>query len=407
VALPLLDSMLPRSTCAAEEGVPRRMVYICTSLGLHSPFLFPKTAGREYELTPYLSMLKEHREDFTLISGLSHPDQSGASGHSSGRTWLTSARHPGLSGFRNTVSIDQLIAARIGLQTRFPSLQLSTGGASQSYTSSGIMIPSEKSPAKVFAKLFLDGTPEERESQLRKLREGRSIMDAVQAEAKQFGRRIGKDDKEKLAEYFQSVREMEQRLVKAEQWIHKPKPTVDSKQPQDIDAQNDVIGRMRLLFDLIPLALQTDSTRLITILIEGRNDVPPVRGVTIDHHNLSHHGQDEEKIRQLRQIEEAQMKAFGSLLTAMKQAREADSRLLDNTSILFGSNLGNANSHDTKNLPIILAGGRFRHGNHLRLDEKNNTPLSNLFVQLAQQMGESIEYFGSSTGDNVSGLLST
>ena len=404
VALPLLDSMLPRTARAAEAATPPRMVCICTTLGIHAPFLFPESAGGDYELTPYLELLKEHRDDFTLINGLSHPDQAGTNGHSSTSTWLTSARHPGMPGFRNTVSIDQLIAARIGLQTRFPSLQLSTDGSSQSFTSSGVMIPGQRSPKRVFAKLFLDGTPEEKRIQIRKLSEGRSIMDAVQEEARAFAQRVGRDDRDKLDEYFQSVREMEQRLVASQEWIQKPKPAVDAKQPRDVDEPNDLIGQMRLLFELIPLALQTDSTRLITIVIQGRNDVPPISGVSIDHHNLSHHGQDEEKIKQLRLVEEQQMKALAELIRSMKEKREAGSRLLDNTSIVFGSNLGNANAHDTKNLPIILTGGGFRHGRHLQLDTARNTPFANLFVQIAQRMGQKIDRFGSSNGTGVPGL---
>ena len=186
MALPLLNAFLPRSAAAIEESIPQRMVCICTSLGLHTPFLFPEQAGRDYKPTPYLKLLDEHRGELTVFNGISHPDQSGSDGHSSGMTWLTSARHPGLPGFRNTVSIDQWIAGRIGLETRFPSLQLSTDGSSQSISSSGIMIPGEQSPSKMFAKLFLDGSADEQESQIQKLREGRSIMDAVFEEAKQF-----------------------------------------------------------------------------------------------------------------------------------------------------------------------------------------------------------------------------
>ncbi len=404
LALPLLSSLLPRSARAVHSEIPQRMVCICTSLGLHAPFFFPEQAGSDYEPPPYLKLLEEHRQEFTLLNGVSNPDQSGADGHSSGMTWLTAATHPGLPGFRNTLSIDQLIASRIGLETRFASLQLSTDGSSQSYTSSGIMIPGEQSPSRMFTRLFLDGSADEKEQQIQRLREGRSIMDTVSEEAKSLGRHLGKEDKEKLSEYYNSVREMEQRLAASEAWIHKPKPHVEVAIPQDIKEGRDLIGQIQLLFDLIPLALQTDSTRLISVMIQGRNDVPAVPGVSIDHHNLSHHGQDPEKIRQLRLVEEAQIKALGKLLADMKRKTEEGSRLLDNTAIVFGSNLGNANSHDTKNLPIMLAGGRFRHGQHLMLDREKNTPLSNLFVQIAQQMGQPLERFGSSTSASVPGL---
>lgn len=406
MALPILDAYLPRGVRAAEERIPQRMVCICTTLGLHAPFLFPEADGSNYELTPYLQILNSYRKDFTLINGMSHPDQTGSDGHSSGMTWLTAARHPGLAGFRNTISIDQWLAAKIGLETRFPSLQLSTDGSSQSYTSAGIMIPAEQSPSRMFTKLFLDGTAEAKEAQIQKLREGKSIMDTVREETRQIRDRIGKEDREKLEEYLHSVREMEQRLSAAEAWVNKPKPKVDASIPEDIKESKDLIGQMQLLFELIPLALQTDSTRLITVMVQGRNDVPPIPGVSIDHHNLSHHGQDSEKIRQLRLVEEAQIHAFEKLLAALNRKQEGASRLIDSTSVIFGSNLGNANSHDTKNLPLLLAGGRFRHGKHLMLDREKNTPLCNLFVQIAQQMGHEIEQFGSSSSSSVNGLES-
>jgi hypothetical protein len=230
-------------------------------------------------------------------------------------------------------------------------------------------------------------------------------MDTVNEEAKRFGARVGAADRDKLDEYFTSVREMEQRLAKAEDWVQKPKPKIDAKQPTVIAENADIVGRLQLLFELVPLAVQTDSTRLITILVQGRGDVPPVPGVSIDHHNLSHHGQDPEKIRQLELIEKAEMGAFNKLLTALKQKTEDGAPLLDNTMVLLGSNLGNANSHDWRNLPILLAGGGFQHGQHLAFDAKNNVPLCNLFVQMLQKMGVNVDSFGSSSGTSVAGLV--
>jgi hypothetical protein len=405
LALPFLDSMWPRRLLATgTTAAPKRLVAVCTSLGIYGPALYPQETGRGYTPTPYLEILKEHRDELTVFSGLSHPDQSGADGHSSEMTWLTSARHPGLGGFRNTISLDQFVAEKIGVETRYPSLTLGTNNVSQSYTRSGVMIPAETRASVVFAKLFIDGTPAEIQQQMRKLREGRSIMDAVGDEAKRFGSRVGAADRDKLDEYFTSVREMEQRLAKSEDWVQKPKPKIDAPKPTDIAEQNDIIGRIQLLFELVPLALQTDSTRLITILVQGRGDVPPVPGVTIDHHNLSHHGQDPEKIRQLELVEMAEMGAFAKLLGALKQKTEGGARLLDNTMVLLGSNLGNANSHDWHNLPILLAGGGFQHGQHLGFDAKNNVPLCNLFVQMLQKMNVETSAFGSSSAASVPGL---
>lgn len=407
LALPFLEAMMPARALAAvaEASAPKRMVAICTSLGIYGPALFPKETGRGYTSTPYLDLLKDHRDDFTIFSGLSHPEQSGPDGHSSEMTWLTSARHPGMGGFRNSISIDQFIAEKIGLKTRYSSLVLGTNGSSQSYTRSGVMIPAETLPSKVFAKLFVSGSQSEVENQMRKLREGRSIMDAVSEEAKRFGAKMGAGDRDKLDEYFTSVREMEGRLATAEDWVQKPKPEMDVKLSPDVAEANDIIGRTQLLFELVPLALQTDSTRLITILIQGRGDVPPVDGVNMDHHNLSHHGQDPEKIRQLELIETAKMQAYGKLLGSLKQKKEAGGSVLDNTSVLFGSNLGNANSHDWRNLPILLAGGGFKHGSHVACDTKDNTPLANLFVQMMQKMGVESGEFGSSSKAGVAGFV--
>ncbi len=398
LALPVLDAFLPRANAGGAEPVRSNLVCICTSLGIHTPFLFPEETGPDYSLTPYLEILKEFRKDFVVFSGLSHPDQTGANGHTSEMTWLTSARFPGLGGFKNTVSLDQLAAEKIGLETRFPSLVLGTGTPSLSYTRGGVMIPAESRPSRVFAKLFLDGTPAEVRQQVQRLREGQSIMDTVQDEVQSFSRRVGTADRGKLEEYFSAVRELEQRLAKSEVWAQKPKPKLDEKPPRDNTNGPDLIGRMQLLFDLIPLALETDSTRLITVMLQGGNSIPPVAGVTIDHHNLSHHGKDPVKIDQLRLIEEAQFRVVRDLMGKLKAKTEAGASLLDNTMVMFGSNLGNANSHDTRNLPILVAGGPFRRGQHVAYDANKNMPLCNLYVTMLQRLGLEIDGFGSSTG---------
>ena len=403
LALPFLESMLPTRGLGADAnvkgGVPRRMVCICNAYGLYGPALLPENTGPNYTLSPYLEILKEHRHDFTLFSGISHPNQAGADGHSSEMTWLTSVAWPGLSGFRNTVSLDQLVAEKIGTETRYPSLVLSTYGESSiSYTRSGVMIPAETKPSTVFTKLFLKGTPDEIKGQMQKLHEGRSIMDSVLGQAKTFGSRVGTADRAKLDEYYASVREMELRFAKAEEWVQTPKPTVDAAPPQDITDDRDMIGRLRLLLDLVPLAVQTDSTRLFTIKVNGLSTAPLVPGVSFDHHGLSHHGREPGKVDQLRRIEEAQFAAVRDLIAALAKKEEAGRRLLDSTMVMFGSNLGNANSHEPTNLNIVLAGGGFKHAGHVAFDQKNNTPLSNLFVTMLQRMNIETDRFGSSRG---------
>ena len=404
LALPMLDAMLPRSLRAAAAVPPQRMICICTTLGLHAPFLFPKGTGRGYESTPYLDLLKEHRDDVTVFSGLSHAEQSGAHGHACEISWLTGAKHPMLAGFRNSISLDQVVAAKFDAATRFPSLALGTGPQGLSYNRSGVMLPVESKASRIFAKLFIEGTPDDVRREIGRLNEGRSVLDAVSDQAKRLGSRVGAGDRDKLDEYFTSVREMEQRLKTLEAWARKPKPNVKLPTPRDVLNDADTIGKLDLLFDMMPLILTTDSTRVITLMINVRNDVPPVPGVTIDHHNLSHHGQDPVKIAQLRRIEEAEMKSFAGLIAKLKAAQEAGTPALRNTTVLFGSNLGNANAHDPKNLPILVAGGGFKHGQHLAFDAKSNTPLGNLFVTLIRRMGVEAESFGSSTAPGVSGF---
>lgn len=404
LGLPILDAMTPAFLRGQSSVAPKRMIAMCATLGFHGPRLFPNNPGRDYELTPYLSKIKEHRDDFTVFSGLSHPDQQGNNGHASEMTWLTSARRPGLAGFKNSISIDQLIAARIGMETRYPYLALSTSGRSMSWTSNGVAIPGETSPAKLFKALFIDGTPEEVEKEMAEFKRGRSILDTVLGEARKLEREIGKRDREKLDEYLTSVRNLEIRLQESEDWVQKPKPRVEAEIPKDITDKADAIGKQRLMNDMIVLALQTDSTRTITFQLAGMNSVPAIQGVSQDWHNLSHHGKDPEKIEELAIIEEAQFDVFNEFLAKMKSVREEDATLLDNTSVLYGSNLGNASSHDWRNLPVILAGGGYRHGSYLAFDETNNTPFANLFVSMAQNMGVEIEQFGSSTATGVTGL---
>ncbi len=397
LALPWLEGLVAHGGQSARAIPPRRMVCICTPLGLYPGSFFPEKRGKDYELTPYLEVLREFRNDFTVCSGLSHPGVE--MGHDSIFTFLTAAPHPERRvGFRNSISLDQFAAEKIGTETRFPSLALSGEGFSLSWTRSGALVPSNFSPARLFAQLFIEGRPDEVKAQAQRLRDGQSILDAVGGQARQLKQQVGSSDREKLDEYFSSVRELEQRLVKAEAWAKKPKPRVDAKQPQDNPNPADLIGRTQLLFDLTHLALQTDSTRLITILLSGASLVPPIKGVSMAHHDLSHHGQDPVKLAQLQIVEMEKLKVLRSLLTKLKQTREADANLLDRTMVYFGSNLGNASNHSCKNLPVLLAGGGFKHGQHLAFDVKKGPPLCNLYVSLLQRLGLEVDSFGSSTG---------
>jgi hypothetical protein len=408
VALPLLDAMTPAFTRAAASSTsPRRFVAMNASLGFHGPFLYPGTPGKNYALTPYLEQLKEHRQDFTLFSGLSHPSQNGNNGHASELTWLTSAQRPGLAGFKNTISLDQLIAKEIGAATRFPSLTLGTRNQSLSWTANGVPLPAEASPSKLYQQLFVQGTEKEITDQLKELEKGKSVLDVVQGDAKALERSLGHRDREKLDEYLNSLRDLEIRLQQNKEWARRPKPKVDYAAPRDVTDKADVLAKQGLMYDMIALALQSDSCRTITFSLGAMNAVlSNIPGVKTDWHNLSHHGKDEDKIDELEIIEKAEFKLFGEFLTKLKDVKENGKHLLDHTAILFGSNLGNASSHSTKNLPVILAGGGYRHGSYVAHDAKDNTPFCNLFVPLAQRMGVEIETFGSSTQSTIRGLES-
>lgn len=397
LALPALEAMTPTRVRAAANEAPRRMICINTTLGLHTPNLFPGKAGRDYELTPYLEAIKEFRDDFTVFSGLSHPEVDG--GHPAELCYLTSAPHPRADNFKNTISLDQYAIEQLVPDTRFGSLVLaSSSSRGLSFTRSGVPIPAEERPSRVFKSMFVNGTPAEINAQVQRLKQGQSIMDTVLGEAKDFQKNLGKQDQRKLDEYFSSVREVEQRLVKAQDWTRRPKPQVDAKPPVDINSAVEVPARVRLMIDLMHLALQTDSTRFITFALNGLNAVPVISGVTQDWHNLSHHGQDPAKLAELKVIEIEQMKLLAELLTKLKSTNEGGSTLLDRTIVLFGSNLGNASSHDNKNMPILVAGGGFRHGQHLAFDPKKNPPLCNLYVQFLQRLGADVNAFGSSNG---------
>jgi hypothetical protein len=393
LALPWLEGL----SHAAPAKPPRRMVCVCTPLGLHPAFFFPGKAGKDYALTPYLEVLKDYRDDITVISGLSHPDVGPS--HDSLYSFLTAAPHPELrAGFRNSISLDQFAAEQIGGETRFPSLVLSCEGFSLSWTRSGAIVPSDSWPSNVFARLFLEGRPEEVQAQARRLRDGQSILDTVSDQAKSVRSSLGGDDRDKLDEYFTSVRELEKRLAVAEKWSKVPKPKVDAKPPQNVTNPADLVGRARIWFDLIHLALQTDSTRLVTLLLLGTSLVPPVKGVSLGHHDLSHHGQDPNKIEQLKKVELEELATLRDFLKKLKETKEDGANLLDRTTVYFSSNLGNASTHATKNLPILLAGGGFKHGRHLAFDPAKPPPLCNLYMSLLQRLGIKADKFGSSTG---------
>jgi len=407
MALPFLDSMIVPFARAAEtssplapNATPRRMFGICNNLGLLPGSFFPTGAGREYTPSPYLETLKEHRNDFTVFSGVSHPNVDG--GHPSDVSFLTAAPHPASSSFRNTISLDQHIAEQIGVQTRFPSLSLAVNGnRSLSCTGTGVAIPPEQSASSVFRQLFLQGTPQEVAAKIRDLNTGQSILDAVARQAKLLQRDVTGEDRSRLDQYFTSVRDLEHRLQTSQGWENKPKPVVNVPEPVDPTSPAQYMEKVKLMYDLAKLAFETDSTRAITLMLNSvGTPVLQIQGATITdgYHNLSHHGKAEDKLAQLRTIDQWHMKLLAGLFADLKSVRESDVPLLDRTMILYGSNLGDANAHSTTNLPLLFAGGGFKHGQHLAYDAQQNYPLPNLFVSMLQRMGLEESSFASSTG---------
>ncbi|MEO0444800.1 MAG: DUF1552 domain-containing protein [Verrucomicrobiota bacterium] len=392
LALPLLDMR-----GADANRPPQRFIGIQTNQGILAKNFFPLEAGADYESTSYLDILSNFRQKMTVFSGVSHPEVDG--GHSAERCFLTAAPHPGRTSFRNSISVDQYAAERIGHRTRFPSLAMGVGTKqSLSYTQSGVQIPGHHSPSTLFRKLFIQGSPEEVQAQVQKLRQGRSILDSVGERAKQLERQASAGDREKLDQFFTGVRELEQRLWKSQEWELKPKVSVEVTPPKDFRDQGALIERTRAMYDLAKLAMETDSTRLITIYIHQNAVKPNIAGVMEGTHPLTHHGNQPEKLHQLRLIEEAQFQELAHLLRLLDETKTSAGSLLDSTSVFYGTCMGNANAHSNNNLPTLLAGGGFRHGQHLALGGKHDYPLPNLFVSLLQRLGVESDHFATSTG---------
>ena len=261
----------------------------------------------------------------------------------------------------------------------------------------------------MFKQLFLQGTPEQVNAQIRQLDTGRSILDAVADHAKQLERRGSKRDRERLDQYFGSVRDLENRLTASRGWEEKPKPVVTEQPPVDPKDPALYLDKVEIMYNLARLALETDSTRAITLMLDSvSTPALSVPGATITdgYHNLSHHGRSDDKRAQLKALDEAHMKLLAKLFASLKAIREGEETLLDRTMVYFGSNLGDANKHVTTNVPVIFAGGGFKHGQHLMFDTERNYPLANLFVSVLQRMEIPVDRFASSTG-TLRGLETT
>ena len=408
LSLPLLNAMLPSfgraqpsSSPLAPGAKPRRMFAAITNLGMLVDQFAPSGNGRDYVASPYLKLLADHRNDFTVFTGVSLPSVSNS--HSTEVCWLTGAPGSGSGSFKNTISLDQLVAEKIGIQTRMPSLSLAVNGNTTiSYTRSGVAIPPEQSPSAVFKQLFVQGDQAEIEAQIQQLEVGRSIMDTITDQVKGLRRDLDVTDRDRMDQYLTSVRDLENRLKVSQGWEKKPKAVVKASAPIDQTNSARFIEKVKQMMDLTRLVFETDSSRSVTLFISCTGtpvvESPLEVAITEGYHGLSHHGKSEAKLAQLRALDSAQLKALNGMLTGLKNVKEDGESLLDRTMVLFGSNLSDGNSHVTKNLPIIFAGGGFKHGQHLVFDRERNYPLTNLHLSMLHRLGIEEDKFSSATG---------
>ncbi len=406
LALPGLPSLMAESVggnsaIRAARGAgagSRRFIAVGNLLGFQQKHFFPETTGSHYEETTLLKPLAANREQITIYRGLDHGLRGG---HFAVHTFLSGVLHHESKNRRDgNVTIDQFIADEVGNQTRFPSLTVGSeggihGGCQLSWTKSGVRVPPITGPAELFDKLFVTDSQDRRAQQVKANALQASILDSITEEAGSLSKRVNQEDKAKLDEYFSSIRDVEKRLEVRRRWADQPKPEPPFEKP----ANTNTVDDLPMLYELIALALQTDSTRVATLEIGG-SFLPQDLGIDKSYHSLSHHGNDEEAIADLITLETYQLEHFGKFLTRLAGIQDGEQTLLDSTAVLFGSGMGNGSSHTNSDLPIILAGGGYGGGEFKEVasDGSGKVPLCNLFVDIAQRMGIEKDSFGTSTG---------
>jgi hypothetical protein len=402
LAIPVLpsiadDSVGKRSVVAAAPGAgvaARRFVAIGNLLGFQRNQLFPETAGKEFEKTSLLEPLEPMRRKMTVYRGLSHGLKGG---HFAVHTFLSGVlHHEAKNRPDGNVTVDQFIADAIGKQTRFASLTVGSeggihGGCQLAWTRSGIRVAPITGPSALFEKLFVEDSLSQKEKQ--KIANGlqASILDSMVDEARSLSHQINREDQDKLDQYLSSIRDVEKRIQAKSQWVDQPKPKAPLERPADRNTVHD----LPLLYELIALALQTDSTRVATLEIGG-SFLPQDLGIDKSYHGLSHHGNDAQAIADLIKLERYQIEHFAKFLTRLEGLSDGEQSLLDSTAVLFGSGIADANSHTNDDLPIIMAGGGYGQGEFKHMTKR--VPLCNLFLDIIQRFGIPADSFGTSTG---------
>ena len=368
ISLPLLNAM----AALPAPSKPKRSVFLYIPNGVNTLTWQIEKAGADYEFTAPLKSLEKHRADITPISGLHHPMVIGKH-HNCEKVWLTGANVPGDGGaFRNTVSADQIIADAQGVATRFSSLEMAIEGTSLAWSKDGIQIPAERNTQQIFNALF-GVEKDSKETIRRRLSRRGSILDLVAGDANRVNKKLGSEDRSKLDEYLTAVRQVEERTRRADEWLNVPKPLVPADEAARLQRKLSMAEAgeyYRLFYDLMVMALRTDSTRVITCGIgsEGNTSGIPEIGILQTRHGLSHHNGDPEQLRRLTQTDTFLIDQLSYFLDALKSHREENGTLLDTTQVLWGSGMAYGHSHGNANLPTILAGGKalgYKHGAHV------------------------------------------
>jgi hypothetical protein len=368
IALPLLDCMAAIPT----PTKPKRSVFLYIPNGVNTLTWQIEKAGADYQLTAPLQSLEKHRADITPISGLHHPMVIGKH-HNCERVWLTGANVPGDGGaFRNTVSADQLMAEVQGVSTRFQSLEMAIEGTSLAWSRDGIQLPAERSTQQIFNMLF-GVERDSKETIRRRLSRRGSILDTVADDANRVNKKLGSEDRSKLDEYLTAVRQVEERTRRADEWLNIPKPVLAAADIEGLQRKLSMAEAgqyYRLFYDLMVMALRTDSTRVITCGIgsEGNTSGIPEIGILQTRHGLSHHNGDPEQLRRLTATDTFLVDQLSYFLDQLKQHQEDGQPLLDTTQVLWGSGMAYGHSHGNANLPTILCGGKalgYKHGTHV------------------------------------------
>ena len=400
LTLPMLESACVENSAAAESPEPqdataKRLICVGSNLGLYRKALYPETTGFDYEVSTLLKPLEKHRNDFTVFSGFDH---RAGNGHSNWDNYLCGKRV-------GSVTLDQIVAQKIGQSTRLESLQLCAGDIPRQrmvFSRQGVPLPMVNRPSVVYQKLFASADDRARSEYL--LRSGRSALDAVHQDAKSLGQRLGQDDRRKLSEYFTSLRELENRMSRQLNHLADDVDEVDYElPPYDPVAPTLMLECEQIMFDLMALALQTDSTRVATLFIAGLGQVFTLDGQTLraGYHALSHHGNDPDLIRDLVRVELEHMKCLDRFLDQLKEKKDHQGRpLLDTTVVMFGTGMGDASRHSNRDLPTLVAGGGFRHGSHIASDPQSDSSpqLGNIFVSLMNRLGIESDTFADVTG---------